>query len=172
MTFQTTALILAWIAIILLGFAMSGLLHQLQVLTAAVGGGRTTAGPALGLPAPMLDGLGGEAGWRAPTIVLFLESGCKTCRDVLNELPALAGAHESGVDFAVVFGDAGFADAEDERIRLLPNQPKAFADFEVPLTPFAVLVDGNGLVVAREPLGSREALRQFVGSMRERVMSA
>jgi hypothetical protein len=85
MSFQSTALLLAWVAIALLALAVSGLIRQLRSVglptnrflpTSIVGG----------LAPPLGDG---SADWPKPTILLFVSAECRVCQDRLNELDAI-----------------------------------------------------------------------------------
>lgn len=167
MSFQTSALILAWIAIMILAFAMSGLLRQLHVIRAALDPQRrVTLGPATGAVAPPIDGIGAN-GWPRPTVLLFMERGCPTCRAIQDELTGVAGDE---LDLIVVFPE----DAEGavpEGVRIVSGQPDAFRDFGIAFTPFVVAVGPDGRVTASQPLGSVNSLRTFLGSQRERMVS-
>jgi thiol-disulfide isomerase/thioredoxin len=167
-SFQTTALILAWVAIALLGLALSGLLRQLNSLTSAQEIQRFSVGPTVGEPAPPLDG---AADWaKRPRVLLFARTGCPGCSEVLPEFAALAQSNE-GIDFVSVFPDnaGGYS---SPHVRVLTEQPGAFDRYLIPVTPFGVTVDADGVVRDGEPLGSAIALRHLVARAREEMIGS
>jgi hypothetical protein len=158
MSVQTTALILAWVAIGLLGLAMSGLVRQIHALAAGQRVAGFALGPAIGSPAPELGGNGKV--WTRPTALLFVDDNCPSCAELLPEFATLAES-TNGAGFAAVFpGSAtGFTSSV---VQALEGQEAAFERFRIPATPFGVVVGADGLVVAAEPIGSAAALRALV----------
>ena len=163
MTFQTTALILAWLAIALLGLALAGVVRQLHLLAGGVARPRLDVGPAVGSSAPPLNG---DGRWSRPTALLFVERGCPPCEAVLPEFARLAGEARD-VDFAVV-ASGNATDLHDAQVRMLANQRDAFERFRIPATPYAVVVGAEGTVVSAGPAGSRSALHHIVTAAMER----
>lgn len=159
MSFETSALLLAWLAILLLGLAMSGILRQLNALTTGSAQGRLQIGPVAGSAAPLIDGILEE--WVRPSILLFIDANCSSCAQVLPEFERLAAAGE-GRDFIALFraGSNGFA---NRFVRVLQNQSSAFAHFRVPATPFGVAVGSTGKILGAAPVGSELLLERFVG---------
>jgi hypothetical protein len=166
MSFQTSALLLAWVAIAVLAFALSGLLRQLHLIRTALDPQRrVTLGPPRGIVAPAIDGVGRD-GWHRPTVLLFMDTDCTTCRTIQAELGGLADRED--LDFVAVF--AGDADGQiPERVQLVTAEPEAFRRFNVSYTPFAVALDQDGRVAAGQPLGSVDSLREFLASQSERM---
>ena len=162
MTLEAAAVVMAWVTIALLALAMSGLLRQIRALEADLSLRRVTVGPALGSPAPSLDGVG----WQNPTLLLFAEAGCPTCHATLSEF-ATAAESSDGLAFVAVFrGEAnGF---RSPQVRVLEAQDVSFADYRVPLTPFAIAVSARGTVADAAAIGSRVALHDFVVRTRKR----
>lgn len=80
MTFQTSALLLSWVAILLLALVVAGLVRQVHALGQGASP-RPGPGPAPGTRAPAFERLG-------PGLLLFLDRDCGVCTDVL----AAAGA--------------------------------------------------------------------------------
>ncbi|MGH3039433.1 MAG: hypothetical protein ACRDLZ_08520 [Gaiellaceae bacterium] len=66
-------------------------------------------------------------------------------------------------DFRILFSGSlnGF---ETSRVAALGNQEAAFSKFNIPATPYGVIVNSQGVVVAASPLGSESALREFVSA--------
>jgi len=165
-SFEASALILTWAAIALLALAMSGLLRQIRTLAASVAPGTAQLGPTIGLPAPQLDGLG--AGWSKTAILIFLDADCRTCKQLLPRLSALADIDGEQLAFVAVF--RGEPVAESSNIEVISNQHEAFRRFRVPVTPFGVAVGPSGITVASRPIGSVTALEEFVKGIDERSL--
>jgi hypothetical protein len=165
MSFETSALLVSWVAIALLALVVSGLVRQVHALTSGhVHGGEV--GPRTGSPAPALSRLGsGQAG----TVLLFLSEGCGPCEEILDEAASLAAgaaAHDVAVralypSTAPSLPRAPSADPPAD-LTLLDGEATLFEQYMIPATPFAVLVDATGRVARSEPLGSRRALRQLL----------
>ncbi|TDD36982.1 hypothetical protein E1287_09645 [Actinomadura sp. KC06] len=144
MSFQSSALLLSWVAILLLALVVAGLVRQVHAL--GQGASRPTGlGPAPGTPAPSFDRLG-------PGLLLFLDRDCGVCTDVL------AAADDLGPPFHAIFAGPP-ADAASGATVLSGERDGLFADYRVPATPFAVIVGADGRVRTAEPVGSPEALR-------------
>ncbi|WP_433462885.1 hypothetical protein [Spirillospora sp. CA-128828] len=148
MSFQNSALLLSWAAILLLALVVAGLVRQVHAL------GRGASPPAgLGLApgarAPAFDRLG-------PGLLLFLDRDCGVCADVLAAAGSLDGPLHA------IFAGPPPGDASRPGMTVLGGeQDGLFADYRVPATPFAVLVGADGRVRATEPVGSPEALREL-----------
>lgn len=160
MSFETSALVLAWIAIALLGLAMSGLLRQLHSLAAVALPARVSIGPPTGDPAPALSGL---TAWGPNTSVLFLvDADCSVCSKMLPRVAQFANAH-SDIDFISVFADGELPSGLDgSRVRIYMDQKEAFDRYRVPVTPFAVVVGKDGIVQDAAPVGSDDVLEAFI----------
>ncbi|GAA2585917.1 hypothetical protein SMC26_45805 [Actinomadura fulvescens] len=151
MSFQDSALLLSWVAIVLLALVVAGLVRQVHALGQArpVPGGRSPLGLAAGTRASGFDRLG-------PGLMLFLDTGCGVCAKVLDA----AGALDRPVH--AVFAGAAPAPAAPGITVLTDERDGLFLDHAVPATPFAVLVDAGGRVRAAEPVGSAEALCELL----------
>ncbi|MFC4912757.1 hypothetical protein [Actinomadura gamaensis] len=148
MSFQTSALLLSWVAILLLALVVAGLVRQVHALA---GPGRVTAarpapGPKRGAVAPGFGRLG-------PGLVLFLDRDCGVCEDVLAAAePPLR---------AVFAGPAPAAVAPDVTV-LAHEGAGLFEDYRVSATPFAVVLTEDGRIGAAAPVGSPESLRELL----------
>ncbi|MFI0448761.1 hypothetical protein [Actinomadura sp. 6N118] len=150
MSFQNSALLLSWVAIVLLALVVAGLVRQVHALSQGPPGsaGQSPLGPAAGTRAPGFDRLG-------PGLLLFLDVDCGVCVEVLDEAGSL------GRPIHAIFAGAA---PEAPGITVLANERDGlFEDYAVPATPFAVLVDASGRVRAAQPVGSTEALRELLG---------
>lgn len=150
MNFQTSALILTWVALLLLALVVSGLVRQVHALAAVRG---DPVGPRPGSTAPQLDRLGA----RPPAVLLFLSPACHTCTEVLDETVSVAGTRLSV--HAVYEGPApevspgAVAHGDQDRL---------FATYDAVALPFAVLVGDDGRVTGARPVGSRAAVRELL----------
>lgn len=161
MSFLTSAVVLAWVAIAALAFAMSGLLRQIRILTAVVAPSGPRLGPALGSVAPPLTrGIDGEQA-QDMTLLLFVDDRCQSCNAVLESVVAIDGQRPSiGRRVAIFEGHAsGFS---KPGIETVTNAKEAFRAFRVPVTPYAVAVSAEGRIVAADAVGSAPAFDGFL----------
>lgn len=161
-SFQTTALLVTWIAIALLGLAMAGLVRQVHALTS---GSQTRArglGLSTGTVAPEFDRLSPDPA--RPTALLFLDDGCGSCTAVLDEVRTMVARDPAPpVTFGVVFpGPVTQPPELGDNVLVHPNEHRLFAKYGVPATPFAVLVNRDGRVQQSAPLGSAAELRELL----------
>lgn len=167
MTLQTSALILAWAAIALLGLALSGLLRQIRLLQLQQARPDRRpdfhAGPVIGTAAPELRT---GATWAKRTVLLFVDHGCTSCERLFPIVESLAEPSDH-VDFKIIFPGSpnGF---QTSRAEVLADQEAAFGAFNIPATPYGIVVNSQGVVVAASPLGSEAALREFLNGESER----
>lgn len=164
MSFEASALILAWVAIALLALAMAGLVRQVRVLSEQPRGGRFLHSPLVGSAAPDLTG----QGWARRTVLLFVAPDCEVCHARLADLETLAASNGDDLAFAAVFpGEAnGFASS---RVKVLANQRAAFDQFRVPITPFGAVVTAQGTVSYVGTIGSSQAVAELGKRAREAV---
>lgn len=147
MSFQTTALLLSWVAILLLAMVVAGLVRQVHALAQG---------------APQASGLGPAPGSRAPEfdrvghgLLLFLDRDCGTCADVLTAAEALHTPAK-----AIFAGQP-----PETTLPAVADAPDLFDAYGVPATPFAVVVDPTGRVRAAEPVGSTAALHDLLDAL-------
>ncbi len=146
MSFETTALLLTWVALALLSLVVAGLVRRVHQLSQ---GPRTPdSGPLPGLPAPGLEALSPEPG--SATLLLFLSEGCPPCADIFAETQNLIGAPP----IRVLFAD-GAPDAEPpENVLVLADQGALFEAYQISATPFGAIVGADGRIRTVEPVGS------------------
>jgi hypothetical protein len=154
MSFETTALLVTWVALVLLALVVAGLVRQVHQLTQ--GPRARERGLAVGSPAPALEQLGAEPG-RA-TLLLFLSEDCPACHDVFEETAALTG----GPPTRAIFADEAIGGSPPANVRVLSGQEELFAAYQVPATPYGVIVGADGRVRAAEPVGSVRGLHALV----------
>jgi hypothetical protein len=153
-SFQTSALIVTWVALVLMAFVVAGLVRQVHALSSGGAARQVPAGLRAGDAATGLDVLGVEA----PAVLLFLRSTCSTCVDVLDE--AASGATP------VVALYEGRAPDAPPGVVAVGDQARLFAAYGALATPFAVLVGPGGRITAATPVGSREAVRTLLDAVR------
>lgn len=166
MSVETAGLLAAWFAITVLAFALAGVVRQVRVLTHD----RTSPWQARSprQPAPSGQAVASLAlSASADSIVIFVDSGCRTCEAVLDALPDLARSYED-VDFVVVF-PAGGRPEQVPGIRTVENRVDLFTDFDIPATPFAALVERAERLREGQPIGSVAAFVDFVRQASERT---
>lgn len=144
MSFTTSALIVTWVALLLMALVLSGLVRQVHLLSKRSTNPPRRPGLTPGSPAPGLERL--EPGADG-TLLLFVSQDCRTCTEVRAEATALVG--RNGTTLHVLSRDGEQADL--------------FEVYDAIATPFAVLIDAHGRVVESQPVGSRTALRQLMG---------
>ena len=98
MSLELSALLVAWIVIILLAFALSGLMRQMRMLQDAIGFRRVTVGPAVGSFASSLN----DTRLDGPTVLLFLDNDCEVCTRAADEL-AIQAEIAGEFDFVAVY---------------------------------------------------------------------
>ncbi|GAA4919624.1 hypothetical protein LX16_4327 [Stackebrandtia albiflava] len=158
MDFVTSALILSWLAILLLALVMSGLVRQVHRLSRGMTGSPRGIGLPAGADAPDAAALLGGAG-----VLLFLSRECRSCTEALDEAARWVRETEDAPPVHAVYGgtapDDGPLPASGERRDL-------FEDYDAVATPFAVVVDATGRVARAEPVGSRKAVRALLETTR------
>jgi hypothetical protein len=160
MSFEATALLLAWVMIVILAFAMAGLLRQVHALSTGRPVRRLGLGLQVGTPAPELSAPTVLAG--ATTALVFADNACATCEVVLPELARLAKANgDRALRFAAVYRN-GKSEIDTPALAVLEGETEAFENYRIPATPFGVVVARDGTVADAQPIGSVEVLHQFV----------
>ena len=167
MSLEMTLIVLAWIAILLLGLAMAGILRQLHGIVSARQPAHPRMGPLVGKPAPPLE-RGPRWGPRG-SVLLFVDAECVACGQVLPEYGILAHSNRN-LQFLSVFREERNGLRVDKPVEVLTQQGEAFERYQVRVTPLAVAVGSDGRVLDSEPIGSVIALRYFVARATERAV--
>lgn len=170
MSFEATALVLAWGAITVLAFAMAGLLRQVKSLTALIAGEAPSPvpGPGPGQQVPpelVAADMNGAGGGRT---LVFMDGGCPGCAAIAPELDRLAS--EPAVHIQAIFPDR--ATGLTERLSALEGMSAAYEQLQIPATPFAIHVGPEGVIADAAPIGSAHALRLFVERQGEDASNA
>ena len=143
MSLQTSALILSWIAILLLALTVSGLVRQVHALGGPARPG-SACGRARGRPA-------GRAGAAAPAPRPALpRPGCSTCDQGCSTKPSKR-SNENASCFESSTPGRGPASAAHPSITVLGEQADLFDQYDAIATPFAVVIDETGLVRRSKP---------------------
>lgn len=170
MTFTTSALVLAWVAIVLLALGLAGLLRQVSLLTRQL---ESRAAPDATPGAGRLGGRGARTtqelvGFRAPTdvtdrvlhdgaphtVVAFVSPGCSTCSATLRTLaddPAVADGTLGLTVVSTGSCEPALADTAAlpaGRVSCLPQGRDLMDRLAVPATPYLAVLDARGTLVA------------------------
>jgi hypothetical protein len=157
-SFMATAMVLAWVAIILLTLSVAGLMRQVHMLLterAADGDATPTDVGSRMLPVELMAP-GGER------IVLFASTSCVACTEVM---PAMVEYSRNGDrSCTVVTASQRHPDWPDGLV-YHENAADLFERFDIVATPHAMrIVDAT--VVASAPVGSIAALRELMEGRR------
>ncbi|MGB3438882.1 MAG: hypothetical protein WBA97_09040 [Actinophytocola sp.] len=157
MSFETSALLVTWVALLLMAFVVAGLVRQVHALSSGGGARAVPAGLRVGDKAD-LGGLGVDV----PAVLLFLRPTCHTCVEALAETVEVAGDR-----LAVVALYEGQAPEPTPGVVAFADQGHRFATHGALATPFAVLVGLDGRITAAAPVGSRSAVRDLLAPVLE-----
>lgn len=170
------AVVLLWVLVIVLSVMVFALARQVGVLferIAPMGALITDSGPRVGEPAPRfdlaaLDGRTvaiGSPGARSQ-LVFFLSPTCPVCKKLLPILSSVAGAEASWLDIVL----ASDGEAAEHRAFVAQRKLQGFAyvlsrdlgmTFRVSRLPYAVLLDGQGIVRGKGLINNREQLESL-----------
>lgn len=179
---MTTALVVSmvmlWIVVVVLAAVVAALVRQIGVLyerVAPAGALMTARGPAVGDTAPVvvteaLSGgthdIGGARADGRSTLVFFLSPTCPVCKQLLPALRSAATAERRWLD-VVLASDGPRAEHEAfvarERLDAFPYvlSTALGLTYDVGKLPYAVLVDGAGVVRAKGLVNTREHLESL-----------
>ena len=189
---MTTALVVSnvvlWITVVVLAGVVAALVRQIGVLyerVAPAGALMVARGPMVGEQAPpfaveslagaRLD-LGGIRPDGRSTLLFFLSPTCPVCKTLLPALRSLARAEDRWLD-VVLASDGPRAEHEAfvraERLDAWPYVLSAplGVGYQVGKLPYAVLVDGAGVVRAKGLVNTREHLESLIEAMERGIAS-
>ena len=155
----TAAFVAQWILLVVLCVVVVALARQVGTLHLRLGPRGAleidTEGPPLGEAVPAVDArgtdgtslvLGGAGGRR---LVLFSSPTCIVCREVAPAVPAAAGAADL--------------------VSQIVHDPDAERAFDVPGTPFVVVLDEMGIVRAKGTVNNLEQVEGLVDTAARRM---
>lgn len=168
MSFTTSAIVLAWIAIVLLALGFAGLLLQVQRLSgdARRGGPEASASGVARTPRDLVGFAFPDAGLLAEfadpraerTVVLVGTPGCTSCERTLQRLCAMpeTGSHLHSVTLVSTGATEPFERVLEApgAVRMLPQARDSVDRLGVPGTPYLLVLDGPApgrLVAASMP---------------------
>lgn len=175
----TVSVILLWVAVIVLAVLVWALSRQVGVLferVAPMGALVTDAGPAMGAESEVfqLTGIQSETvqigGHQALSqLVFFLSPTCPVCKKLLPVLKAVRGSEKAQLQ--VVLASDGEAAEHLQFIQqqglgdfpYVLSQPLGMA-YRVSRLPYAVLLNRQGVVVAKGLVNSREQLDSLLNA--------
>jgi len=137
-------------------------------------------GPPLGEAPPAIDALAlsGESitigGPGEAQLLLFVSPGCHVCEQVLPSLPAIASSGSfrpyvvTDVD---VFDTARSLDVGTISAPVIPGRDVAIV-YEVPGTPYVVMLDTSGIVRAKGTVNNLEQMEGLVDTATRRIANS
>lgn len=172
----TVALVLLWIVVIALVVVVLALARQIGVLferVAPMGALVTDGGPKIGEASPRYElvALDGRpvvigAGEGRSTLLFFLSPTCPVCKKLIPVLKSASRAEQAWVD--VVLASDGDRPKQEAFIRQQGLGAFAYVlstdlglSYRVNRLPFAVLIDGEGIVRAKGLINNREQLESL-----------
>jgi methylamine dehydrogenase accessory protein MauD len=173
--------VVLWILVIALSLLVLALARQIGVLHLRLGPRGALEvddeGPPLGeAPEPMdaraIDGRGVTIGGPGePQLLFFVSPGCPICRELL---PSLAPAARAARMTPVAIVDVGEEVAREAYDHSPPSValvagPEISETYEVPGTPYAVILDTIGVVRAKGTVNNLEQIEGLVDTARRRV---
>jgi len=176
-----TSNIILWIIVLALLAVVFALVRQVGILyerIAPAGSQKVPSGLKAGEEMPVLemqtlDGnplrLGGTPDNGKSTLLFFLSPNCPVCKTLLPVLQAIRNSEASWLDIIL----ASDGDKEEHRAWLASQgmeswsyvlSPQLGMTLQVGQLPFAALVDGNGILRARNPVNSKAQIDKIVGA--------
>jgi methylamine dehydrogenase accessory protein MauD len=184
----TASVVLLWIVVVVLAAVVVALTRQIGVLyerVAPAGALMIGRGVVVGEEAPVVratrltgesEMVGAPSADGRATLVFFLSPTCPVCKTLLPALQSMARAEAAGLRLLLA-GD-GAADEHEAFVRRegLGSLPYVLSTqlgmtWQVGKLPYAVLVDGAGVVRAHGIVNSREHLESLVEARERGVAS-
>lgn len=175
------SMLLQWLVILLLVFAVLALGRQIGVLhtrLAPAGALMTSAGPRVGEQAPLItvaDIHGQSQTFGGPhataQLVLFVSPTCPICKSLIPAAKSLAREERRRLSLSFA-SDGGEAIQHERYIAEMGLEQYPYIvslelgmKFEVGKLPYAVLIDARGVLRSKGLINSREHLESLVESM-------
>lgn len=164
MSFQGTAILLAWVAIVLLGLALAGLLRQVHYLRRPGPATEASLAPRAG---EIVSALVSELSSSRRSVLFFAHSDCVSCERVFPTFRELAGRFRE-LSWKVIYeGKYTLQDGSDE-FEILSDRGDLFEALRVPVTPYGIVVSEAGAILAAGPVGSGALLEALVDRGRDK----
>ncbi|HXH02026.1 MAG TPA: methylamine dehydrogenase accessory protein MauD [Candidatus Competibacteraceae bacterium] len=180
--------VLLWLLVLLLSLVVFALTRQIGVLHARIapaGALMIDKGAKVGDAAPSLSvqtlagtplTVGGPRPQGRDQLLFFLSPSCPICKELLPAVKAIARAQRTRLDLLLV------SDGEPERQRELIERfgldagsyvlsPQVGMTYQVGKLPYAVLIDGQGIIRAKGLVNSREHLDSLFEARAQGVAS-
>lgn len=153
MSFTTAALLLAWIAIALLGLGFAALLQQLRSVQAT-----------LRLPAAARAGVPDAATRLAPTsgerrYVLTVDPGCAYCHEVVPQFRALAARYSTVAQFAILAESGDYPPSRDVDVLV---DSATYHELAPSWSPGLLVMGPGGKLIDVAPGGDLTALERLL----------
>lgn len=156
MSVTAAALVLTWLCLIMLAFAMAGLLRQVRNLQADLA--ELGAQGARPLRGRRVDELAG-----APAAILVVDPGCRSCGPVLSAFAEI-GATTPGRRFEVLCHRAStdWPDLPAVNVRV---DERLYRQLDVPWAPALLATDADGVVTSARPIDQPDDLRRHLAEL-------
>lgn len=175
--------VILWIVVVVLTTLLFAITRQVGILherVAPAGALQPTSGPKIGeiteeIKATSLQGesirLGGSRQEEQASFILFISPTCPVCKELVPTAKSLAKAELN--DIKLFFASDGEnAEQHENYIRDLgiENYPYLVSEalgiyYQVSKLPFAVLIDGDGILRSKGLVNTREHLESLIESM-------
>jgi methylamine dehydrogenase accessory protein MauD len=173
--------VVLWFLVVVLALVVVALARQIGTLHMRIGphGGLEidTEGPPLGEPTEQFDlqDIEGEplsvGGPGMPQLLLFVSPGCHICAQVLPSVDAVAAAAEM-TPIVLADGDRhetlSSYSARTWRAPLAA-EPRVAESYEIPGTPYAVILDDLGVVRSKGTINNLEQMEGLVDTAQRRL---
>jgi hypothetical protein len=176
-SFLFAVLVLTWGAMALLLLMVIHLHTRIQRLEQAEGAANPTVSPYSRLLGRSVRDIVRPNDFAADVrVLLLLSSTCRSCRKLLDELPAILGTDATCM-LAWVDGATPPSTVLPRGVFVLENGPAIAATLEIGVTPFALLINSDGHILRGMPVENASAVREMFGppageSMPEKLSAA
>src|SRR5260370_14810925 len=181
--------IILWIVVLALSAVVFALVRQIGVLperTLPMGAPPMYKGPKVGDKSPVFQltdlahrplAFGAERSDGRSQLLIFVSPTCPVCKKVLPIVKSVAGAESRWLD--LIFTSDGEAPEQDGFVRkhqlesfpFVPSSELGMA-YRISKLPYAVLIDGEGVVRAKGLVNTREHLDSIVAAKQIRIASS
>ena len=162
MTLLGASVVVLWIVTAVTVLAVVGLVRQNKVLEAHI---RRLAGPGGRRAQPSPDEVRRIADGAGALVALYVDAQCSSCDRILAAAPAAAANLRSHVKVAIV-PLTGVLEVPGRDI-VVAAKSSPLRAVDIPATPYAVAWTGEGTFLSAAPVGSDEALHEFLAGLRE-----